>query len=36
MHPLSTEGNKSLVQLWYLLRPAHSLAGIELGEAVSM
>ena len=36
MHPLSTEGNKSPVQLWYLLRPAHSVAGSELGEAVSM
>lgn len=36
MHPLSTEGNKSPVQLWYLLRPAHSVAGSELGEAVSL
>lgn len=34
MHPLSTEGNKSPMQLWFLMRPANTAERRDLEEVV--
>ena len=34
MHPLSTEGNKSPMQLWFLMRPANIAERRDLEEVV--
>ena len=35
MHPLSSEGNKSPLQLWFLLRPVDTIRTNDLAEVVS-